>query len=410
MQSRGSLQPAALTAEHFRQYPPQARALAAEHLVLLRQLPPAFLASMLQELIEYDYKFPAERAALTGELTYLQSRSSQQLNELFKEFHAIQLAGEGDRSAWVTQPLAFNEQFSAYLWSSHQMESFQQAATAYGEHLQAAVPAPPPALPRLGIAVIGAGVPSYAGALFTRLRPHGTHFTNVQASDGFATLLGAVGKRARERPVPYAHWYIDGGEPTAISAAPLTSISYAALQPTRTALLDAIQREASRPGANAESLRNYLAHLQPEQLGLRGDGTLNRFQLKLLTEGSGTQIYSTTFAQWTTREALRRAEPLTVLVRFAPRQRQRPMGDLLSNSPGTMDLDPVGSLIDADMAAYYHWINQQRLSGHADSVFLAWFEGHGQAVAIGPRSPKGVTSATPVTLKGLLASAMGDAA
>ena len=62
---------------------------------------------------------------------------------------------------------------------------------------------------------------------------------------------------------------------------------------------------------------------------------LNHFQLKLLTEGSGTQIFSTTFAQWTAREALRRAQPLTMLVRFAPRQRQRPMNELLANSTAT---------------------------------------------------------------------------
>ena len=45
---------------------------------------------------------------------------------------------------------------------------------------------------------------------------------------------------------------------------------------------------------------------------------LDRFQVKLLTEGSGTQIFSTTFAQWTAREALRRAQSQTLLVRFAP--------------------------------------------------------------------------------------------
>ena len=40
---------------------------------------------------------------------------------------------------------------------------------------------------------------------------------------------------------------------------------------------------------------------------------LNRFQLSLLTEGSGTQVFSTTFVQWAAREALRRAQPLTLV-------------------------------------------------------------------------------------------------
>ncbi len=43
---------------------------------------------------------------------------------------------------------------------------------------------------------------------------------------------------------------------------------------------------------------------------------LNRFQLSLLTEGSGTQVFATTFVQWAAREALRRAQPLTVFTPF----------------------------------------------------------------------------------------------
>lgn len=395
-----------LTAEHFRQYPPEARSLAVQHLLLLQKLPPAFLASLLQELIEYDYKFPAERAALTGELDYLQGVSPQQLEALFREFHSIQLAAEGDRSAWVTQPQAFNEQFSAYLWSSHQMDRFQQAAAAYGQHLQTAVPTPAPAVPRLSIAVVGSGVSSHPGTLFTRLRPHGTYFSNVQPENGVRTLLASVQRRAEQHLAPYAHWYIDGGEAFTGNNPAVTTVSYAGLQPTRAALLDSIQRESSRPGAGPESLRNYLAHLQPEQLGMHGDPVLNRFQLKLLTEGSGTQIYSTTFAQWTGREALRRASPLTVLVRFAPRQRQRPMNELLSNQAASAELDPAGSLVDADMAAWYQWINLQRLSGHDRSVFIAWFEGGNQAVAIGPTLPRGAQSRSPLTMDALLSLAL----
>ena len=53
-----------------------------------------------------------------------------------------------------------------------------------------------------------------------------------------------------------------------------------------------------------EELRTYLARLTPSDLGMdrAGDAVLDRFQVKLLTEGSGTQIFSTTFAQWTARE------------------------------------------------------------------------------------------------------------
>ncbi len=60
--------------------------------------------------------------------------------------------------------------------------------------------------------------------------------------------------------------------------------------------------------------------MKPEEAGLNagGDTVLNRFQLSLLTEGSGTQVFSTTFVQWAAREALRRAQPLTMLDPLRP--------------------------------------------------------------------------------------------
>ena len=128
------------------------------------------------------------------------------------------------------------------------------------------------------------------------------------------------------------------------------------------------------------------------------DEVLDRFQVRLLTEGSGTQIFSTTFAQWTARELLRRAQPLTLVVRFAPRQRQRPMNELLTHDQDNAELDPIGSLVDGDMGAYYHWINQQRHAGAEQSSFLVWFEGHQQALAIAPSLPRGVASTSVMDL------------
>jgi len=144
--------------------------------------------------------------------------------------------------------------------------------------------------------------------------------------------------------------------------------------------------------------------LRPGDLGLANssDAVLDRFQVKMLTEGSGTQIFSTTFAQWTAREALRRAQPLTLLVRFAPRQRQKPMNEMLSASHEVSELDPLGSLVDADMGGYYNWLNLQRLPGAEQSSFLAWFEGHNEAIAIGPAIPRGTESNAATSLEQLL--------
>ena len=256
---------------------------------------------------------------------------------------------------------------------------------------------------RLGIAVIGQGVSDYAGPVFRKLRPHGVYFSRIKSENGLQLLLDAVAARAKAYPAPYGHWYIDGGQEASHDST-VTCVSYKALEPARATLLRRISGETERPGMGPEALRTVMAQLRPTDLGF-GKGTdtvLDRFQMKVLTEGSGTQIFSTTFAQWAAREALRRAQPLTLLVRFAPRQRQRPMNELLSAKHEEMELDPIGSLIDGDMGAYYNWLNQQRLPGAEKSSFLVWFEGHSNALAISPSLARGTESNTVADMKEML--------
>ena len=78
------------------------------------------------------------------------------------------------------------------------------------------------------------------------------------------------------------------------------------------------------------------------------------------------------------------------------------MNELLAGNSGNAEVDPIGSLIDADMGAYYQWINQQRLPGAEQSSFLVWFEGHSQALAISPSLPRGAISNSALDLSELL--------
>lgn len=395
--------PSDLKPEQFSAYQPEARKLACAHISTLQHLPLAFLPSLLREVIDYDFKFPAERKSLEKELASLSSLSAPQFQEWFQGFAQIRLSPNLERSDWVNSPAQFVEQLSAYLWTTHQLDAFRAAAIAYADRLRGAVPPEAPPIPRLGITVVGQGVPEYGEPLFRRLRPQGAHFTRLDPENGLAQLLDAVSARAKAHPAPYAHWYIDGGVEAAHDPA-LTCVSYGALASARAALLEKIRAQIERPGMGPETLRTLLAQMRPADLGMSGSGdsVLSRFQLKLLTEGSGTQIFSTTFAQWAAREALRRAQPLTLLVHFAARQRQKPMNELLAASNPAAELDPLGSLVDADMGAYYNWLNQHRLPGAEQSSFLVWFEGHGTAVAIGPAMPRGTESTSEANLAKLL--------
>jgi hypothetical protein len=401
------MQPTDLKPDQFNGYPPEARKLAANYISALQRLPLSFLPSLLREVIEYDFKFPVERRAVEKELANLASLSPEQSKDWFQGFAQIRLSSQLENADWVNAPAQFVEQLSAHLWSTHQLDTFRTAAVGYAERLRAAAPPEPPLIPRLGIAIIGQGVAAYDAPLFRKLRPHGAYFNHVQPENGLAMLLDALAARAKAHPIPYAHWYVDGGQEAKYDPA-LTCVSYHGLEPARAALTAKMRAEIERPGMGPEALRTLMARMRPEDLGMTAapgktsDPVMERFQLKVLTESSGTQIFATTFAQWTAREALRRAQPLTLLVRFAPRQRQRPMNEMISAGTKPAELDPLGSLVDADFGAYYNWLNQQRLPGAEQSSFLIWFEGHNEALAIGPTWPRGTQSNTITDMKQLL--------
>jgi hypothetical protein len=387
--------PSELQAAQFSGYPPQARQLAIDHLDLLRRLPLAFLPLLLRELIAYDWKFPAERRELDSQFLYLAG-----LRQSTAPFAQLRLSNELERANWVNEPAQFSEQLTAHLWATHQIDQFRTAAVDYVHKLNAANPPPPLPAPRLGLVLIGQGVGENRYRLFRKLRPHGTYFNRLNPADGRKVLLEAVTARAAAYPAPFAHWYLEGGVGESPDCAGLTCLSYRGLDSARAQIVSDMTK-VMESGIGPEALRTKLARMTPQDLGIR-DGVLNRFQLSVLTEGSGTQIYSTTFVQWAARELLRRAQPMTLLARFAPRLKEQSIKDLLAQERQKPQLDPDGSLRDGDMGAYYTWLNQQRLPGAEQARFLAWFEDHGEAVVIGPGIKSGAASSEAIGLKELV--------
>jgi len=404
--------PPQLKTADFESYPPQARRLVTENLDVLQQLPFVYRAVLLRELISYDWKLPAERQRLAGQLTYVGQLSSEKLAALMRGFAALNMNPSFEKAGWTANPSATLEQITAWLWSSHQMDTFRAVAERFSSDISAAVPSRLPSQPRLGIVVIGQGVTNPGFPLFRKLRPYGVYLNGVKAQGNFDTLLAAAQSRVQNSTNPparsedFLHWYIDGG--SAYPSSSLTQVSYTALNSARQQLLQRTQRAIESGGMGPERLRSLLAELRPEDIGLTSSSdaeqrtaVLNYFQLSLLTEGSGTQIFSTTFVQWGARECLRRAEPETLLLRFAPRQEQQPMNTMLSGQKGSAP-DPQGSIVDADMGAYYTWINMRRLSGAEQLRFLVYFEGHNEALIIGPGLPGGTTSDSAMDMQGVL--------
>jgi len=395
--------PRDLKASQFAGYPPQARQLAVAHLALLQEMPLGVLPLLLREVLAYDWKFPPERSELEHQFAFLESRSAAERRELVAPFEKLRLSPELEAFDWVGEPSRFSEKLTAHLWATLQIDTFRKAAIDYVRTVNAAAPPNSPAVPRLGLVAIGKDVAENRYKLFRKLRPHGVYFNRVQPEDGVRMLLDALAARARAHPGPYTHWYIDGGSEEAVSAHGLVRFSYSSLTAARAMLQEKMQK-TYESGIGPEAFRTMLAGLRPEELGMGdvSDGVMSRFQVSVLTEGSGTQVFSTTFVQWAAREACRRAQPVTMFLRFAPRQRARPMNELLAETQRKPELDPHGSLIDADMGAYYTWLNQQRLAGADKSAFVVWFEGHNEACAIGPALARGVESSSSISVAELV--------
>lgn len=400
------MQPAELSAAGFSTYPLQAGEFARQHLILLRQLPLALAVIVLREVIRYDWRFPAERRTLESQFSWLESLPAEKRNQILGPFAQLSLSKEIAAFAWVSRPQEASEQMTADLWATHQIDGYHAAASNYAEAWRKDVPETAPSTPRLCVAVLGPGLRAAGYPLFRKLRPHGVFFPQVDPASNMQAILDKLSARLAAEPLPHQHWYIDGGLAEAWSEARITRISWGELEPLRTAILQRMQSVIARPDAGPELLRTVLAETTPADVGLAGsaqDQVLSRFKISVFTEGSGTQIFATTFAQWTVREALRRAQPSTMVVRFAPRQRQLPMDQLLARTNSGNVPDPEGSLIDADMGVFYTWINQQRLTGSAQASFVAWSQELNQAVAVGPGFPRGTVSSTRVHLRQLLA-------
>ncbi len=403
------MQPAQLEPEHFATYPPLAQKVAIGGLDVLRALPLSFVPLLLGEVIAYYSKFPAERQEVDAQFTYVRSLSPQQRRQVMAGFERLTLTPALEEMDWVKTPGEFSEQLSAHLWTSQQIAAFRTAAVEFLNTVRAHIPPPAPVVPRLSVVILGQGVAESAYPLFRKLRPHGTYFTQVDPQDGLRIVMQRAAERVKEHPIPFAHWYIDGSAPTTPVPTGVETLVYRDLAAVRDAVV-AKMRGTIRAGMGTEARRSALMQMVPEDVGLKSEGDdriLNHFKVTVMSEGAGVQFFSTTFVQWAAREVLRRAQPVTLVARFAPRMTERSMNDALIDARSSPLLDPQGALVDADMGAYYTWLNQARLTGAEKSSFVVWFENHSEALAISPSSARGTQSNVRMGLNELLDSALG---
>lgn len=391
--------PNELTAASFAAYPAEARHFAEEHLPLLRKLPLAVCPSFLQHISGFDTLFPAERETLRWQCDSLAKLPADRLAALVAPLQTLSISEPLRAMDWVSTPTRFVAEWTAYLWSSGQINGFRKAI---GD-LFAAIPVREDASHRMVVVVLGQGAKPDTARVLRKLRARGVTLNALQHEGAFQQIGSMLSAHAAKSASPYATWYVDGGPPEAALRDALgkgTSVSYPGLGPIRERVLHRMQATIATGTAGPEQMRDRLADTSPQDAGaheVTKDPVLQRFYTELFTQSSGPQIFSTSFVQWTSRELARRAQPQTLLVRYAPRQQHQDMNAMFAETePGGLDAE--GALRDAEMGAFYSWIEMSRITAPGKLTFAAWVEGHPLAVVLGAGAAAGTTCSTPMTL------------
>ena len=375
---------------------------------LLESIPVPLAAMMMLQLARADSLFPAERRELDRTLQSLTPPRLDNAERAVEAFATLRLSPELERIDWRSDPTGFVDRMTAELWSTGQIGTFRESAKLLATSAKTADKGAQASKRRFVAIALDKGLSAVGKTpvLFRKLRPYGTYFPNADDRDGSETLASWLAARANAHPEPYMHWQISGDIWNVPPAASVVSLSYNGMLAEREKLLaffNTVRNSAASQGP--EGLHRVLQHLSPEKVGMSAisNPVMRTFALEILTQGSGTQLYATTFVQWTVREALRRAQPESVLAWFTPRCEATSIDWRISHPDREQAPDAPGSLIDAEMGAYLSYLNLMRLPDADRASLLVWHEGYGQALLIGSHLPRGVECNSEITVKGLLA-------
>jgi hypothetical protein len=373
---------------------------------VLRALPVPLAAIMMQQIARANRLFPIEIRELDRLIGSLRTPRSSDMESAVQRFASLRLSKDLLRVGWQRNPADFVDKMTAELWASSQINAFREAAKRLVAPRQGDEDHDAGHGPRCVVVVLDKELVSPAGpySLFHKLRPLGTFFSGAADAYGREALRQWIAARTQTNPEKYAHWYLSGAKIEHELPATTVSFSYDGLRPTRTEVVAMFNRMRQGSFVGPDGLREVLLHITPEEMGLGSveDDVLQMFMLDLFTAGSGTQLYATTFVQWAVREALRRAQPQTVVAQFTARSRAISMDERFSHPGLEPAPDFAGSLVDAEMGAYMSYVNLKRLPGSRNSSFLAWHEGCGQAVLVGPDMPEGAVSSSHIQMSRLL--------
>jgi len=212
--------------------------------------------------------------------------------------------------------------------------------------------------------------------------------------DGIATLAAKQGSIDSSDL-----WLIDadaqlGSLFSPLAPIPAFSLSYADLKPLR----DKYLAELNKAPKDIEVTDEVIANLRLESWNgwglwppeVTSQPRLKRFLIDLILSGNGGLIFSNSFVEWAASEAIRRARPRTMVVRFGMRIKPKPFTSIaifenqqkVSTVPDVDD--PENSAIDAAILARYVWLAASRYPELEHTICICVAEHLDSAYAILP--------------------------
>jgi hypothetical protein len=415
----------------------EAAALARPHADTLERLPATFHASILTELEKWPTLFAAERAYQRALLEHLTGLSAADRERLFAAVSRVEIEAGCDRIA-TRLPAAFQDEAQGALRKRRLLARWRQEVDAVFQGIQPALDArlhPADGPRRLIVQIYAGTIAVQAGQLWSRFRGRGVRvplaldgaggadaflrglFGGGDATGAGATLFAGVGGAADATPLDA--WIVESGEalhacsePAASAksaSATSTGLSYDRLRGYRDdltrALYEKIQAGVESPQAFAAYARSLRIAPRPGALRHAPD-VVQAFVRDLFLTGNGTLFVNNTFVEWGAVQAIRRAEPRLLAVRYGVRDKMKPFSSLLLFSqPRASDQiplieDPVGSFIDVEQLSHYVWLNAEKSAAYRQrTLHLLLAEGIDEMLAIragsDPASGASATAAGP---------------
>jgi hypothetical protein len=428
---------------------PEAKQLVDRYQGVVDRLPRTFLANTLTELDKWPMLFEPEKLYFRALLAQLAALDAAQFQDTFGSLNAFERRTGCDRVA-ASDPDTFQKRLLDHLYRSGQYAAWRREIDAIFQKVQPLVEARlygTEQKPRLVVILYEEGIALERDKLWQRLRSVGTRVSlNIDGAENRDAYVRALftgvrdpgfGVRPNQAPSPEPRASKPEGDPTlfevlrdSMSFSPTdvwileagdslhrlceanskgsrsacaTGLSYERLQGYRQQLSEAISTKVLTGVRGPLELAAWIKTLQVTPRGvstLYVDDRVLAFARDIFLAGAGTLIINNTFVEWAAVQALKRAQPRLLVVRFGVRDKMKPFSSLLLFSkPRPSDqipnlLDPLGSFVDVELLSYYVWLNAEGAAPYRGrTLYLLLADGADQMLVVGPGPGKPVVKA-----------------